>query len=70
MMSIRLSDEMERRLSDLAKRTGRTKTYHVLELIEDHIDDLEDRYLAETRLEKRRPPLSGAQLRKNLGLDR
>ena len=70
MMSIRLSDEMERRLSDLATRTGRTKAYHVVELIEEHIDDLEDRYLAEARLEKRRPPLSSVQLRKNLGLDR
>ena len=70
MMSIRLIDEMERRLSDLATRTGRTKAYHVVELVEEHIDDLEDRYLAEARLEKRRPPLSGEQLRKNLGLDR
>ena len=70
MMSIRLSDEMERRLSDLAARTGRTKAYYVVELIEEHIDDLEDRYLAEARLNKRRPPLSGEQLRKNLGLDR
>jgi RHH-type rel operon transcriptional repressor/antitoxin RelB len=70
MMSIRLSDEMERRLSDLATRTGRTKAYHVVELIEDHIDDLEDRYLPEARLENRRPPLSGEQLRKDLGLDR
>jgi RHH-type rel operon transcriptional repressor/antitoxin RelB len=70
MMSIRLSDEMERRLSDLAARTGRTKAYHVAELVEEHIDDLEDRYLAEARLEKRRPPLSGERLRKNLGLDR
>ena len=70
MMSIRLSDEIERRLSDLATRTGRTKAYHIVELIEEHIDDLEDRYLAEARLEKRRPPLSGEQLRKNLGLDR
>jgi len=49
---------MERRLSDLATRTGRTKAYHVVELIEEHIDDLEDRYLAEARLEKRRPPLN------------
>ena len=70
MMSIRLSDEMERRLSELATRTGRTKAYHVVELVEEHIDDLEDRYLAEARLQKRRPPLSGEQLRKNLGLDR
>jgi RHH-type rel operon transcriptional repressor/antitoxin RelB len=70
MISIRLSDEMERRLSDLAARTGRTKAYHVVELVEEHIDDLEDRYLAEARLEKRRPPLSGEQIRKNLALDR
>ena len=46
MLSIRLNPDIERRLSELAKRTGRTKTYYARELIEGNIEDLEDRYLA------------------------
>lgn len=70
MLSIRLGPDIERRLSELAKRTGRTKSYYARELIESNIEDLEDRYLAEARLEKRRPPLTSRQIRKELGLDR
>ena len=35
----------------LAKRTGRTKTYYAREAILKHLDDLEDIYLAEKRME-------------------
>ena len=34
-----------------------------------YIEDLEDRYLAEARLEKRRPSLTSQQVRKQLGLE-
>lgn len=57
MLSIRLDPEIERRLNELARRTGRTKSYYARELIESNIEDLEDRYLAEARIEKRRAPL-------------
>ncbi len=63
-----LDPAIERRLSEVAKRTGRTKTYYARELIEGNIEELEDRYLAEARLEKRRP-LTSQQVRKELGLD-
>jgi len=69
MLSIRLDPDIERRLSELARRTGRTRSYYVRELIEGNIEDLEDRYLAEARLEKRRPPLTSRQVRKELGLE-
>lgn len=69
MLSIRLDPEIERRLSELARRTGRTKTYYARELIEGNIEELEDRYLAEARLEKRRPSLTSRQARKHLGLE-
>jgi RHH-type rel operon transcriptional repressor/antitoxin RelB len=69
MLSIRLHPDIERRLSELAQRTGRTKSYYARELIEGNLEDLQDRYLAEARLEKRRPPLSSRQVRKELGLD-
>lgn len=70
MLSIRLEPGIERRLNELAKRTGRTKSYYARELIESNIEDLEDRYLAEARLEKRRPALTSNQVRKQLGLER
>jgi len=69
MLSIRLGPEIERRLAELARRTGRTKSYYARELIEGNLEDLEDRYLAEARLEKRRPPLTSQQVRRELGLD-
>jgi len=51
MIAVRVSDEISNRLDRLAKLTGRTKTYYVREAIEDHLDDLEDAYLAEQVLE-------------------
>ena len=68
MLSIRLDPDMDRRLSELARRTGRTKSYYVRELIESNMEDLEDCYLAEARLERPRPSLTSRQARKQLGL--
>ena len=48
--SLRLPDYVSHRLQDLAQRTGRSKTYYMVEAIREHIDDLEDLYLAEQRL--------------------
>jgi RHH-type transcriptional regulator, rel operon repressor / antitoxin RelB len=47
MLAIRLPQSIEERLEKLARRTGRTQTYHVREAILEHLDDLEDMYLAE-----------------------
>jgi RHH-type rel operon transcriptional repressor/antitoxin RelB len=51
MLAIRLPADIEERLNALAKVTGRTKTFYVREAILEHLDDLEDIYLAEKRLE-------------------
>ena len=69
MLSIRLKPELEERLSRLAKETGRTKTFYASQLIEENLEDLEDRYLAEARLEKRGKRYTNAQARRQLGLD-
>ena len=47
MLTIRLPEEIEARLDLLAKRTGRSKTFYAREAILEHLDDLEDLYLAE-----------------------
>jgi RHH-type rel operon transcriptional repressor/antitoxin RelB len=51
MLAVRLPVDIEKRLEALAKATGRTKTFYVREAILEYIDDLEDVYLAEKRLE-------------------
>ena len=50
MLAIRLPSELEDRLENLAKATGRTKNFYAREAIVAHLDDLEDLYLAEQRL--------------------
>ena len=50
MLAIRLPVEIELRLEALAQATGRTKTYYAREAIMQHLDDLEDLYLAEKEL--------------------
>ncbi len=50
MLAIRLPEDLEKRLDALAKLTGRTKTFYARQAIEQHLDDLEDIYLAEQRL--------------------
>ena len=49
MLAIRLPTEIENRLERLAKATGRTKTFYAREAILEHLDNLEDLYLAEQR---------------------
>lgn len=60
MLAIRLPPEIEARLEALARRTGRSKSYYARAAILDHLDDLEDLYLAERRLEDLRAGRSDA----------
>ena len=50
MLAIRLDADIEARLTDLAKRTGRTKTFYAKQAILGHLEDLEDLYLAEQEI--------------------
>ena len=52
MLGVRLPADIERRLDALADKTGRTKSFYVREAILEHLDNLEDIYLAEQILER------------------
>ncbi len=52
MLALRLPEDIERRLDELARRTGRTKSFYAREAILRHIEDLEDAYLARDRLQR------------------
>jgi RHH-type rel operon transcriptional repressor/antitoxin RelB len=54
MLAIKLPEDIEARLTALAAKTGRTKTFYAKEAILEHLDDMEDKYLAINRLEN--PP--------------
>jgi RHH-type rel operon transcriptional repressor/antitoxin RelB len=49
--SIRLPLEIENRLESLSIQTGRTKSFYVKKAIIEHLDQIEDTYLSEQRLE-------------------
>lgn len=51
-VSLRLPDDVSARLQHLVELTGRSKTFYMVEAINQHIDDLEDLYLAERELEE------------------
>ena len=70
MLAIRLPAEIEERLTTLAKRTGRTKTYYAREAILQYMDDLEDTYLAVERLENAGKRWSQEELEQGVDLDR
>ena len=50
MLAIRLPEEIGKRLDELAKQTGRTKSFYVRQAILEQLDDLEDIYFAEQEL--------------------
>lgn len=68
MLAIRLPSDIEKRLADLAEKTGRTKTFYVREAILEHLDDLEDSYLAVERLKNPQRRLTLADVERELGL--
>jgi RHH-type transcriptional regulator, rel operon repressor / antitoxin RelB len=52
MVTVRLPQQIERRLDRLARQTGRTKTFYAREAILRHIEDFEDYFIAKSRLER------------------
>jgi len=71
--SIRLPEEIERRLDALAEKTGRTKAFYIREMILNHIDEIEDYYLAVDVVERLRKgeerTFTAQEVRRDLGLE-
>ncbi len=68
MLAIRLDADTESRLDRLAKKTGRTKTFYAREAILEHLEDLEDIYLATQRLRRPAKTYSAKDVKRELGL--
>ena len=71
MLAVRLDPDLEARLTAVAKRTGRTKSYYARQAILEKIEELEDIALLEEAL---RDPDAGKsrpldEVMRELGLD-
>lgn len=51
-ITVRLGESVEKRLDELAKLTGRTKTYYIRQALEEKLEEMEDLYMAEQRVEE------------------
>ena len=68
MLAIRLDPEIEERLGQLAKKTGGTKTYYARATILEHLEDMEDDFLAIETLQKPGQIYSRKEVKRELGL--
>jgi len=68
MLALRLSPEIEKRLDRLAKRTGRTKSFYAREAIIEHLQDIEDYYLASERIKNPGRIYSAQEIKRELEL--
>ncbi len=72
--TIQLDPEIDARLEQLAKATGRTKEFYLKELIQQGMEELEDAYLGALEAERVRRGESSTRsleaVMQDLGLDR
>jgi len=72
-ISVRLPNDMEQRLADLATKTGRKKSFYIKEALMNYLEDLEDIYYAEKTLADikagRERVISMQEMEKSLGLE-
>lgn len=69
LAAVRLPDELESKLENLSKKTGRSKSYYMIKALAKFFEDREDYLLAAARLEENNPRISYKKMRKELDLD-
>ena len=71
MLALRLDDELEKRIADLATRQGRNKSALVREALIRYMEDQEDIEMAEAVLKNQsgKPTYSLEEVRRELGLE-
>lgn len=60
---------MEERLSFLASQTGRTISHYIREAVSEKLEEMEDVYIAEMRLENPGKKVTMEELERELGLE-
>ena len=69
MLAVRLPDQLEHRLSELAKQTHRPKSYYVKQALEEFLEEHEEHLLVLSRLEKKNPRITLTEMERRLDLE-
>jgi RHH-type rel operon transcriptional repressor/antitoxin RelB len=69
MLTVRLPENLEERLSQLAEQTHRSKSYYVKLAIQDFLDEQEEHLLTLSRLEKKNPRISLEEMEARLDVE-
>jgi predicted DNA-binding protein len=70
MTTIQISDELGKRLSEMASQGNMTKDLYIEQILKCHLEDAEDIQLALERRDDPGPDISLEELEKKLGLKR
>ena len=68
MLGINLGLELEKKLTSLAKQTGRSKSYYAREAIREYLENREDYEKGIAALKRREPTITLEELERRLGL--
>lgn len=68
-IAVRLQKELYQRLSSLATRTGRSKSFYVKQALARYLEDMEDLYLAVDRIENPGERVSMEEAKKILDVE-
>lgn len=68
MATVRLDDEQERALEQLARETGRSKSYYIKEALAVFLEDRADYLLGLAALERNEETYSSSEVRRRLDL--
>jgi RHH-type rel operon transcriptional repressor/antitoxin RelB len=66
---VRIPKALDARLTKLAEKTGRAKSYYARKALEQYLEDTEDYLIAIERLKRPMKRYTSAQVRAMLGLD-
>ena len=70
MLSLKLPENLENRLNNLAAVTHRPKSYYMREALQEYLEEHEDTFIALARLESPQQTISLEDVEKRLGLAR
>jgi len=69
VLTVRLDEATYKRLNQLAKKSRRTKSSYIKEMLELYLEDFEDAYMALERLNKKNAKyLTTEEVEKKLGI--
>jgi RHH-type rel operon transcriptional repressor/antitoxin RelB len=60
-LNVRISDDIEQRLENLAEKTKRPKSFYIKDMLEKYLDESEEAYLALERISEKMPGITRAR---------